>query len=111
MCPLSVPSVSSLLPAFTFLSSAEELMAVMALFGFGIGCNMGLYNIVIMEVMGVERLAPVFGTTCFFVAVGFLCTGPFIGRHAGFRDRHISYTQAKSPMFQRLNAYHQFTSS
>lgn len=65
--------------AFTFLSSAEELMAVMALFGFGVGCNMGLYNIVIMEVMGVERLAPVFGTTCLFVAVGFICIGPFIG--------------------------------
>lgn len=32
-------------------------------------------------------------------------------RHAGFHDRHISHTQAKSPMYQGLNECHQFTSS
>lgn len=86
-------------------------MAVMAFYGFSIGCNMGLYNIVIMEVMGVEHLAPVFGTTCLFVAIGFLCTGPFIGMHTGFRDRHTCYTQPKSPTHHRLKGCHQFTGS
>lgn len=54
-------------------------MMTMAAYGFGVGANMGIYNIVIIDVMGVENLAPVFGTTCFFVAIGFLCIGPFIG--------------------------------
>lgn len=55
-------------------------MVTMAVYGIGMGANLGFYNIVIIDVMGVEYLGPVFGTTCFSAAILFLCFGPMIGR-------------------------------
>ncbi|MPC86078.1 hypothetical protein E2C01_080891 [Portunus trituberculatus] len=51
----------------------------MATYGVGVGACMGIYNIVIIDVMGEELLAPVFGTSSFCTAIGFICLGPLIG--------------------------------
>ncbi|XP_071524183.1 monocarboxylate transporter 12-B-like isoform X1 [Panulirus ornatus] len=64
---------------FPFLSDLTHLLVTMALFGCGVGATMGLYNLVMIDVMGLENLAPVFGACCFMVAVGFICLGPLIG--------------------------------
>lgn len=55
------------------------MMVVMGLWGCGVGANMGVYNLVMIAVMGLENLAPVFGASCFMVAIGFITFGPLIG--------------------------------
>ncbi|XP_050718096.1 monocarboxylate transporter 9-like [Eriocheir sinensis] len=65
--------------AFPLLKSVEGQMAAMMVFGIGVGANMTLFNIVIIDVMGLDHLSTVFGTACLSVAVGSICLGPFIG--------------------------------
>ncbi|KAG0728620.1 Monocarboxylate transporter 9 [Chionoecetes opilio] len=71
--------VASSITAFTVFSTPNTLLAVMAVYGVGVGASMGIYNLVIIDVMGVERLAEVFGASSCCVAVGFICIGPLIG--------------------------------
>ncbi|XP_066940755.1 monocarboxylate transporter 12-B-like [Macrobrachium rosenbergii] len=75
--------------AFPFLTDLPWMLAVIGVWGTGVGMNMGLYNLVMISVMGVENLAPVFGATCFMVAVGFITLGPIIGV---IRDQSGSYS-------------------
>lgn len=65
--------------AFTFTTTSKLLLACMATYGVGVGACMGIYNIVIIDVMGVERLGAVFGTSSFCNSIGFVCIGPLIG--------------------------------
>ncbi|KAK8753969.1 hypothetical protein OTU49_005114 [Cherax quadricarinatus] len=69
------------LTMFTFplLVELRWQILTMAGFGCGIGATMGLYTITMIDVMGLDSLAPVFGATSFAVAFGFLCFGPMIG--------------------------------
>lgn len=55
------------------------MMVVMGLWGCGVGASMGVYNLVMIAVMGLDNLAPVFGASCFMVAIGFITFGPLIG--------------------------------
>ncbi|XP_045126545.1 uncharacterized protein LOC123513450 [Portunus trituberculatus] len=71
--------ISASITAFTFSTTSELLLTWMATYGVGVGACMGIYNIVIIDVMGEELLAPVFGTSSFCTAIGFICLGPLIG--------------------------------
>ncbi|XP_068236336.1 monocarboxylate transporter 9-like isoform X2 [Palaemon carinicauda] len=73
---------------FPFLTDLPWMLAIMGVWGTGVGMNMGLYNLVMISVMGLENLAPVFGASCFMVAVGFMTFGPIIGV---IRDQSGSY--------------------
>ncbi|KAK7066379.1 hypothetical protein SK128_028050 [Halocaridina rubra] len=64
---------------FPFLTDQRWIMVVMGIWGCGVGTTMGVYNIVMITVMGLDNLAPVFGASCFMVAVGFITFGPLIG--------------------------------
>lgn len=81
-----IASLSMLI--FPFLVDLKFLMVDMAVFGCGVGAAMGLYNIIMIEEVGVQNLAAVFGACCFSVAVGFICLGPMIGM---IRDMSQSY--------------------
>ncbi|XP_064095755.1 monocarboxylate transporter 9-like [Macrobrachium nipponense] len=74
---------------FPFLTDLPWMLAIIGVWGTGVGMNMGLYNLVMISVMGVENLAPVFGAACFMVAVGFITFGPIIGV---IRDQSGSYS-------------------
>lgn len=64
---------------FPLLTDLRWMMAVMGAWGCGVGANMGLYNLVMIKVMGIDRLPAVFGSCCFMVAIGFILFGPLIG--------------------------------
>ncbi|XP_071524181.1 monocarboxylate transporter 12-B-like [Panulirus ornatus] len=64
---------------FPFLTDLTNLLATMALFGCGVGTAMGLYNLVMIDVMGLENLAPVLGSSWLTVGIGFILLGPLIG--------------------------------
>lgn len=55
-------------------------MATLALAGCGSGIAIGLYNLIIVEIMGRENLASVYGVAGLLVAVGYLAAGPVIGK-------------------------------
>ncbi|KAG7168114.1 monocarboxylate transporter 12-B-like [Homarus americanus] len=82
-------TVSLSILVFPFLTELPWLMAAMALFGCGVGANMGLYTLVMIDVMGLDNLPPVFGASCFMVAMGFIILGPIIGI---IRDSTNSYS-------------------
>lgn len=65
---------------FPLLRSVSWMMVAMATFGMGIGIPMSLYNLVMVNFMGLENLAPVFGAAGFTLAVGFTTVGPLIGK-------------------------------
>nr|XP_045608472.1 monocarboxylate transporter 9-like isoform X2 [Procambarus clarkii] len=74
---------------FPLLTELRWLMVTMAVWGCGVGTTMGLYNLVMVTIMGLDNLAPVFGASCLAVGVGFLFLGPLIGV---VRDATGSYT-------------------
>ncbi|KAK7079037.1 hypothetical protein SK128_005858 [Halocaridina rubra] len=65
--------------AFPMVSELRWLEVIMGLFGSALGANMALYNLVMIEYMGVENLAPVFGASGLMVGVGFLFFGTLTG--------------------------------
>ncbi|XP_064115318.1 monocarboxylate transporter 9-like [Macrobrachium nipponense] len=74
---------------FPLLKDLKWLEGVMGIFGCALGANMALYNLVMIEYMGVENLAPVFGASGLMVGIGFL----FFGTISGFVvDLSGSYT-------------------
>ncbi|XP_064093696.1 monocarboxylate transporter 13-like [Macrobrachium nipponense] len=70
------------------MDDLRKLMIIMGFWGWGVGASMGVYNLVIISVVGVKRLGSVFGTSSFMVALGFLVIGPVIGY---VRDTSGSY--------------------
>ncbi|XP_063613625.1 monocarboxylate transporter 14-like [Penaeus indicus] len=71
--------ISATMFVFPLLSDLRWMMVVMGAWGCGVGANMGLYNLVMIKVMGIDRLPSVFGSCCFMVAIGFILFGPLIG--------------------------------
>lgn len=71
--------ISATMFVFPLLTDLRWMMAVMGAWGCGVGANMGLYNLVMIKVMGIDRLPAVFGSSCFMVAIGFILFGPLIG--------------------------------
>ncbi|KAK4310756.1 hypothetical protein Pmani_017695, partial [Petrolisthes manimaculis] len=64
---------------FPFVQSPEWLIVTMVLFGCGVGSSMGLHNLVMIDVMGIERLESVYGSTSLSIGIGFIFVGPIIG--------------------------------
>lgn len=72
-----------LVPVFPFvMDNPTGLFLVMAATGFGVGANMGLFSLIIIDVMGLDNLAPVMGSSTMVIGIGFLCLGPFVGNIA-----------------------------
>ncbi|XP_047488037.1 monocarboxylate transporter 14-like [Penaeus chinensis] len=71
--------ISATMFVFPLLTDLRWMMVVMGAWGCGVGANMGLYNLVMIKVMGIDRLPSVFGSCCFLVAIGFILFGPLIG--------------------------------
>lgn len=65
---------------FPFLTNLAGVLMIMAAFGIGVGVNMGLYNLVIIDVMGLDNLAPVFAVGCLMMAFSLIGIGPLLGR-------------------------------
>ncbi|XP_068236069.1 monocarboxylate transporter 5-like [Palaemon carinicauda] len=74
---------------FPLINDLKWLEGIMGIFGCALGANMALYNLVMIEYMGVENLAPVFGASGLMVGVGFLFFGIISGL---IRDISNSYT-------------------
>ncbi|KAG7168115.1 monocarboxylate transporter 12-B-like [Homarus americanus] len=73
---------------FPLLTDLTWLLATMALLGCGIGVNMGVANLVMIDVMGRKKFPTTFGASCFTGGVGFICLGPLLGV---IRDTSNSY--------------------
>ncbi|KAG0724178.1 Monocarboxylate transporter 12-B [Chionoecetes opilio] len=73
---------------FPLLKSTGWLMANMGLYGIGYGAYISLYSLVIIDVMGLQRLAPMFGTSAFINGITLVIMGPPIGM---IRDATQSY--------------------
>ncbi|XP_071521342.1 LOW QUALITY PROTEIN: monocarboxylate transporter 12-B-like [Panulirus ornatus] len=64
---------------FPLLSDLGWMMATMAVWGSGVGTTMGLFNLVMVRFMGLDKLAPVFGASSLTIGAGFLFFGPLTG--------------------------------
>ncbi|XP_037800952.1 uncharacterized protein LOC119595836 [Penaeus monodon] len=74
--------------AFPLLPSLTWMVVVMGMLGLGIGSSMSLNTLIIINIMGLDNLAPVFGASSLTVGVGFVALGPIIG---SIRDATDSY--------------------
>lgn len=74
--------------AFPLLPSLTWMVVAMGMLGLGIGSSMSLNTLIIINIMGLENLAPVFGASSLTVGVGFVALGPVIG---SIRDATDSY--------------------
>lgn len=63
---------------------------MMAGVGLGVGANISLSTLIIVEVMGADYLAPVYGVACSLVAVGFVSMGPVVGNVSSFPNFGVS---------------------
>ncbi|XP_042222005.1 monocarboxylate transporter 9-like isoform X2 [Homarus americanus] len=73
---------------FPLVKELQWLMVVMAAWGSGVGTTMGLFNLIMVKIMGLENLPPVFGASCLIIGIGFLSLGQLIGV---IRDASGSY--------------------
>lgn len=55
------------------------LTVVMGVWGFGVGSYMGIYNLIMVHYMGLDKLTPTIGATFMLVGIGFVTIGPAIG--------------------------------
>ncbi|XP_063606425.1 uncharacterized protein LOC134781240 [Penaeus indicus] len=74
--------------AFPLLPSLTWMLVVMGMLGLGIGSSMSLNTLIIINIVGLDNLAPVFGASSLAVGVGFVALGPVIG---SIRDATDSY--------------------
>ncbi|KAK8392067.1 hypothetical protein O3P69_017592 [Scylla paramamosain] len=63
---------------FPLLESVPWMMVVMTTWGMGVGTTMSLFNLIMVEFMGLENLPLMFGGTSLMMATGFLTIGPLI---------------------------------
>lgn len=56
------------------------MLVSMAAIGCGAGSSMGIFNPVVIEVVGLEKYGPVLAAYTIILAIGFLCLGPFVGK-------------------------------
>ncbi|CAL4178522.1 unnamed protein product, partial [Meganyctiphanes norvegica] len=64
---------------FALLSDLTWQMVTISFWGFGVGTNMSLYNLVVLEFMGKEHVPAMVGTTCLLNAVFANIIGPIAG--------------------------------
>ena len=55
------------------------ILTITGVWGLGVGMNMGLYSLVVIQYMGLDLFPKVYGATCFIIAFVFISMGPFIG--------------------------------
>lgn len=75
-CPQFLDSIISVFP---LVRSQGWLLAITLGYGAGLGTIAGLNTLVMIDVMGLNRLAPLFGTTSLISAVIVLSLGTIIG--------------------------------
>ena len=59
----------------------NHLLATIVIWGIGIGMNMGLYSLIIIEYMGLDLYPKAFGAECFAVGILSLIIGPSLGKY------------------------------
>ncbi|KAK4310758.1 hypothetical protein Pmani_017697 [Petrolisthes manimaculis] len=64
---------------FPLMYSKSWLLVTMAGYGCAMGSCLGVHSLVMISVMGMEKMPDVFATSCFITAFGFVSLGPFIG--------------------------------
>ncbi|XP_047488232.1 monocarboxylate transporter 9-like [Penaeus chinensis] len=74
--------------AFPLATELVWMKVAMGAWGAGVGAKMSLYNLVIINVVGIDRLPAMIGSTGLTTAVGFIVIGPLIGV---VRDKTGSY--------------------
>ncbi|XP_037803649.1 monocarboxylate transporter 9-like isoform X2 [Penaeus monodon] len=74
--------------AFPLATKLVWMKVAMGAWGAGVGTKMSLYNLVIINVVGIDRLPAMVGSTGLTTAVGFIVIGPLIGV---VRDKTGSY--------------------
>lgn len=65
--------------AFPLLKEVTWLVFLMGVFGCGAAATISLLHLVMIQYMGVDNLAPIFGSTCLLIGFGFPTFGPLIG--------------------------------
>lgn len=73
---------------FPVVNDIYWLMAVMGLWGCGIGATVGIYTLIMTEVLGPAKMPACFGATCLFIGVGYITVAPIMGY---VRDLTSSY--------------------
>ncbi|XP_042893262.1 monocarboxylate transporter 9-like isoform X2 [Penaeus japonicus] len=74
--------------AFPLAPDLLWMKVAMGAWGAGVGAKMSLYNLVIINVVGIDRLPAMVGSTGLATAIGFIVIGPLIGV---VRDKTRSY--------------------
>ncbi|XP_064115063.1 monocarboxylate transporter 9-like isoform X2 [Macrobrachium nipponense] len=87
----SYAAISCVMLVFPFMTEIMWINVVMGCYGFTVGMNISLNNLVIIKFMGLENLPSVFGASQVFTGIGFLCAGPVTGI---IRDVTQSYAVA-----------------
>ena len=66
--------------AFTFSTYLTYIYFALAMHGLGLGIIMGLYTLVIIELMGLKNYPATFGSACFFKSIISITIGPLAGK-------------------------------
>ncbi|KAK3855359.1 hypothetical protein Pcinc_038236 [Petrolisthes cinctipes] len=76
---------------FPLVYSKSWLLVTMAAYGCAMGSCLGIHSLVMISVMGMEKMPAVFATSCFITAFGFISLGPLIGMiQDGWRSFKVS---------------------
>ncbi|CAL4174948.1 unnamed protein product [Meganyctiphanes norvegica] len=78
---------------FPWMTSLWGMLAVMVPWGIGLSINLSLYNVVMVQLMGIENLSKVFGASKLISGILFIIIGPIVGM---IRDASGSYVVAIS---------------
>ncbi|XP_068236065.1 monocarboxylate transporter 14-like [Palaemon carinicauda] len=78
-CMAGYAVLAGVMFVFPLLKEVSWLVLLMGVFGCGLAATISLLHLVMIQYMGVENLAPIFGSTCLLIGVGFPTFGPFIG--------------------------------
>nr|XP_045592716.1 monocarboxylate transporter 4-like [Procambarus clarkii] len=78
-CMTSVAATVVSTLAFSVVAEARWRTFIMGVWGCGVGGYMGLFNLIIVHYMGLDKLASTMGTTLLLVGCGFITIGPCIG--------------------------------
>ncbi|KAG7165898.1 monocarboxylate transporter 6-like [Homarus americanus] len=77
MTSIAIIAVSTL--AFSMVTNIWWQMAIMGVWGCGMGSYMGINNLIIAHYMGLDDMAATLGTMSLLTGVGFIIIGPSIG--------------------------------
>ncbi|XP_063601677.1 monocarboxylate transporter 6-like [Penaeus indicus] len=85
----STATIAATTAAFSMTHDITWLTVIMGVWGFGVGSYMGIYNLIMVHYMGLEKLTSTIGATFMLVGIGFVTVGPAIGL---IRDLSESYS-------------------